>query len=103
MNVLFVTSYPLEYNSSANIRNWGLIEGLLENGHEISTLSPYPSDRELFAGKVLSCPFKKRYWVGAIVTSEDRSVANHSSSSFKLKANSIAFKIFNFFCMGKID
>lgn len=63
MKILFVTAYPLEYNTSGNIRNLGLIEGLMGNRHDIFTYSPYPTDTTLFTGNLLSLPFKKRYWI----------------------------------------
>lgn len=64
MKILYVTSYPLEYNTSANIRNLGLIQGFLENGHIVSTFSAYPVDKSLYSGELLDMPFAKRYWVG---------------------------------------
>ena len=96
MNILFVTSYPLEYNSSANIRNWGLIEGLLANGHKISTLSPYPTDRELFNGNLLSDYFEKRYWVGSITDKQDDSHDVLPPNKIKARIKSLAFKLFNY-------
>ena len=52
VKVLYVTAEPLEYNSSANIRNWGLVEGLHANGVAVYTLCPYPTDRKMFNGVV---------------------------------------------------
>lgn len=66
MNILFITSYPLEYNTSANIRNLGLIEGLFANGHNVCTYSPYPTNLALFDGALLDFPFDKRFWIGGI-------------------------------------
>ena len=34
--ILYVTSNPLEYNSSANLRNTAIIKGLIENDYEVS-------------------------------------------------------------------
>ena len=62
MNILFVTTYPLEYNTSANIRNIALIEGLLKLGHVVSTYSLYPEDARFF-NKILSIGIKSRYWI----------------------------------------
>lgn len=62
MNILFVTTYPLEYNTSANIRNIALIEGLLKLGHAVSTYSLYPEDARFF-NKILSIGIKSRYWI----------------------------------------
>lgn len=42
MNILLVTMDSLENNTSANIRNMGLVRGLKKNGHQISTLSLQP-------------------------------------------------------------
>lgn len=63
MKILYVTSYPLEYNTSANIRNQGLINGLIKNGHEVYTLSPYPNDLRFFSGELLNTPFAGRFWL----------------------------------------
>ena len=62
--ILFVTSYPLEYNTSANVRNLGLIEGFIANNHEVSTCSLYPSDINLYSGTLIQGMFKDRYWIG---------------------------------------
>lgn len=64
MKILFVTSYPLEYSASSNVRNLGLIEGFMAEGHEVYTYSPFPTDLSLFSGKLLSLNFKERYWIG---------------------------------------
>lgn len=64
MNILFITSYPIEYNTSANTRNQGLISGLLKNGYQVSTLSPYPTNTAFYSGKLIELPLKKRYWIG---------------------------------------
>lgn len=39
MNVLYVTSRPLEINTSASIRNRATIQGLIENGNDVSLLT----------------------------------------------------------------
>ena len=62
MNILFVTTYPLEYNTSANIRNVALIMGLLKLGHVVSTYSLYPEDTRFF-DEMLSIGIKRRYWI----------------------------------------
>lgn len=96
--VLFVTSDPLEYNTSANIRNWGLIEGLLANGVVVYTLSPYPSDRTLFNGDVDNSPFVKRYWIGGEPTSQvqDNGRKEIKVSPFMLRLKKIGFDLFNY-------
>lgn len=65
MNILYITAYPLEYNTSGNVRNKSIIKGLMDNGHSVSTMSPYPTDITLFNGRLLDVAFKKRYWLGS--------------------------------------
>lgn len=45
MNILFVSSMPLEYNFSSNMRNIGLIKGLLELKHHVDVCSYKPDER----------------------------------------------------------
>lgn len=96
MKILFVTSYPLEYNASSNIRNIGLIEGLLANGHEVSTYSIYPTDTSLFSGKLLSLPLKKRYWIDGcehIIKTNNRV---SMQSFFLKKIKNRIYKLYNY-------
>ncbi len=95
MNILFVTTYPLEYNLSANVRNWGLIEGLVANGHTVSTLSPYPTDRKLFNGGIEKKNLKERYWIGG-VNKEPISKTPTVSSSWKSKLKALGYNFFNY-------
>lgn len=95
MKILFVTSYPLEYNTSGNIRNLGLISGLIENGNSVSTLSPYPTDDTLFSGKLLDYPFEKRYWIGSL----SKTVAIQSRNKLLLKAKAFLYKWNNAFAV----
>ena len=83
MQVLFVTSYPLEYDSSSNVRNLSLIRGMLENGHSVSTLSPYPTDLKYYSGQLLDFPFEKRYWFGSRELSYKKE--NESNKPSKIK------------------
>ena len=53
MEILFITSYPLEYNTSANIRNISVLNGLIKNGHRVYTLSPYPTNLAFYSGRLL--------------------------------------------------
>ncbi len=65
MRILFVTMDSLEVNSSANLRNCGLIEGMAALGHEVATCSMEKSydsvhfDNSRNVGKLL----KKRYFI----------------------------------------
>ena len=94
MKILYITAYPLEYSSSANIRNWGLIEGLIANGHKIFTLSPYPTDRSLFSGKIDTHSFTDRYWIGKTAKEEEN--RNEKNNKLKQKLKKIIFDCFNY-------
>lgn len=93
MRILFVTTSPLEYSTSANIRNIGLIEGLIKNGHEIYTYSEYPSNLSLFDGRKLEIPFVRRYWI----TSRYDKISSQLSSGIKAKLKGFLFKLYGRF------
>lgn len=40
MNILFVTLFPLERNTSVTISNWGLLRGMKEAGHKVTLIMP---------------------------------------------------------------
>lgn len=64
MNILFITADPLEYSSSANVRNKAIIKGLIENGNEVSTLSAELKEDSVYTdNSELNFKFKKRYWI----------------------------------------
>ncbi len=88
MNILFITAYPLEYNTSGNVRNMGLINGLVENGHSVSTLSSYPTDDSLFTGEIMQFPFSKRYWIG----SKSKSITLESKNKWLEKLKGVVYK-----------
>ena len=89
MKILFVTTYPLEYSTSANVRNMGLIQGLRDNGYDISTFSCYPNDPHLYSGDMLDFPFYKRYWIGP----KTMIAIDHTKKSFAGRLKRIASKI----------
>jgi len=95
MNILFITSYPLEYNLSANVRNWGLIEGLIANGNTISTLSPYPTNQELFNGEIVTKGLEKRYWIG-VHSIEPVTKPATNAPSWKNKLKAFGYRMFNY-------
>lgn len=64
MKILFVTSDPLEYNSSANMRNRAIIKGIIENGNQVSTLSAELNKKSIYAdNSKLNLELKERYWI----------------------------------------
>lgn len=98
VKVLYVTAEPLEYNSSASIRNWGLVEGLHANGVAVYTLCPYPTDRKMFNGVVDNRSFVKRYWIGASPTTNSQITENTEVkySKIKMRLKKIGFDLFNY-------
>lgn len=93
MKILFVTSYPLEYNTSANVRNLGLIEGFIANNHEVSTYSLYPTDINLYSGTLIQGMFMNRYWIGG----ERRQLVSATSSKRGRWHNYLRTKIANLY------
>lgn len=83
MRILYVTSYPLEYDSSSNVRNISLIKGMLKNGHSVSTFSPYPTDTKYFSGHLLDLPFEQRFWIGSQTISEKKESESNKPSRIK--------------------
>lgn len=64
MKILFITSDPLEYNSSANMRNRAIIKGIIENGNQVSTLSAELKEKSIYAdNSKLNLELKERYWI----------------------------------------
>lgn len=65
MNILFMTTSPLEYNSSANMRNIGLITGLLQLGHDVTTISGKPDMNSKYMDNTMynNLEMKKRYFL----------------------------------------
>lgn len=64
MKILFVTSTPLEYSSSANLRNLALIKGFIEDGHIVSILSARPDINSLYYDdSLLSVEIKNKYYL----------------------------------------
>lgn len=64
MNILYVTSVPLEYSSSANFRNIALIRGLIKNGHSVSTLSTRAQENSAcFDKTILDLDIEERFFV----------------------------------------
>ena len=94
MNILFVTTYPLEYNTSANIRNVALIMGLLKLGHVVSTYSLYPEDTRFF-DEVLSIGIKRRYWINK--QDNIKEVSTVLSSKWKIYIKKKFYYIYNLF------
>lgn len=64
MKILFVSSAPLEYSASANMRNIALLKGFQELGNEIYTLTPeIQKESPKYDATLCTIDFKKRYWI----------------------------------------
>lgn len=64
MKILFISSSPLEYTASANMRNLALLKGIEKLGHEIYTLTPeYQTDMKKYDPSICDLNFNKRYWI----------------------------------------
>lgn len=69
MKILFVSSSPLEYSASSNMRNIAMLNGFIENGYDIYTLTPRPQeDSKLYDKTICNIDIKKKYYIemGAI-------------------------------------
>lgn len=93
MKILYITSYPLEYSSSANMRNIALIKGLLENGNEVHTLSTIlDKDSSLYDNSLLNINISKRYWIE--LGSVHKKIQLKKDQKLKKKIIEIAYKIY---------
>lgn len=88
MKILYITSTPLEYNSSANMRNIAILKGLQELGHEISTLSSEFVKNSIYADDISqTIKFKNRYWLklGNIQSNVSNNITDKNSLKRILK------------------
>ncbi|MCI8547853.1 MAG: glycosyltransferase family 4 protein [Bacilli bacterium] len=64
MKLLFVSSSPLEYSASSNMRNIALLSGFIKNGYDIYTLTPKPQeDSKLYDETICDIEIKKKYYI----------------------------------------
>ena len=64
MKILYITSTPLEYNSSANMRNIAIIKGLQQLGNEVSSLSSEAVSSSIYSDDISEIiNLKSRYWL----------------------------------------
>lgn len=64
MKILYITSDPLEYSTSANMRNIALITGFIKNGHSVDTLSGKINLNSKSYDKSLKVKgLSERYWL----------------------------------------
>lgn len=99
MKILFVTATPLEYSSSANIRNIALIKGLINNNNEVYTLSYCPEkDSAYYNSKLIEgINFKNRYFIPLSKLHTRFTTKNEGKKSIKRKVKSFVYKIYTTF------
>lgn len=96
MKVLYVSTAPLEYSASSNVRNIAVLKGLIENGCEIYTLTPYPkTDSPSYDKSLNNIEIKHKYFIDMGVLHVY--AANKNSKFKKIVYNVIKkFKIYDF-------
>lgn len=98
MKILYITSTPLEYNSSANMRNLAIIKGLQELGYEVSSFSSEVVNDSIYANNIdNTIKFKNRYWIklGSLQSNITNNIKNKNSVK-KIIKNKI-YKIYTKF------
>lgn len=98
MKILYITNSPIEYNSSANIRNISLIKGLVENGHQVEVLSCFPNKGSKYYDPTNTCkidvPVKYIESVNKLSGSELKINKNEKSYVFD-KVRVLLYKLYN--------
>lgn len=93
MKILFVTAAPLEYSSSANMRNVALINGLIKLGHEVSTFSADIEENSKYIDSTLvNIKLKKRYWIANTKFHTKISSKNVEENNLKSKIKKVIIK-----------
>ena len=88
MKILYISTSPLEYSASSNMRNIALLKGLTENGHNIYTLTPEAQkDSSLYDDKICNVDITKKYFIdlGKIHSSLTIKKSNNKSLKNKIK------------------
>lgn len=97
MRILFVTSAPLEYSASANIRNLALIEGLISSGNEVELVSAMADRTSPFYDSSLADKIRIRRFIvepGRVYTSVSSKTFEGRSrtSRFRKRISSLLYK-----------
>lgn len=86
MKILYISTSPLEYSASSNMRNVALLKGIIENGHKIYTLTPEPQkDSELYDENLCNIDIEKKYFLTMSKLRSSMTVKKESKNSFKGK------------------
>lgn len=105
--ILYVISTPIEYSSSANMRNIALIKGLIENNYSVDLLSDgYDSNSKYVDSSLCRINFRKRYYLRkfdntALSIDKKGSIINKLISKFKIYASKF-LKVFSVYDSRKV-
>lgn len=93
MKILYITANPLEYSSSANMRNIALISGLQKLGHEVDSLSAEYNNKSIYSDKI-DLKFNNRYWIklGTIQSNISNNIKYNNLIKMKLK--NLLYKVY---------
>ena len=98
MKILYITSTPLEYNSSANMRNVAIIKGFQQLGYEVSSLSSEAVNSSIYSDDISGIiNLKSRYWLklGAIQSNITNNI--NQRNNFKKIIKNRIYKIYTKF------
>ncbi len=99
MKILFISSAPLEYSSSSNMRNIALLKGLIENKNQVYTLTPEPQkESALYDENFCKLNFEKKYFIPLGTIHSAVTMKKNHKSRIKDKVYEIVkkFKIYDF-------
>ncbi len=101
MKILYITADPLEYNTSANMRNRAIINGFIKNGHVVDTLSASVNSETVGYDKSVNIQnLNKRYWLdmsksySKLVIKKEELNKNKKKNKIKLKIKTLLYKIY---------
>lgn len=90
MRVLFITALPLETNNSSQVRNIGLIKGLISNGNKVTIICP---GAELATNKIYADSFPKELdEVQVMRLTKNNIITSYLSSENKNGIKTLIFK-----------
>lgn len=94
MKILFVSTAPLEYGSSSNMRNIALLKGFIENNHEVCTLTPEPQkDSALYDDTICDIKITQKYFIPFSTVHSAVTIKKNKKSIIKKFIFSVAKKL----------
>lgn len=94
MRILYVISTPIEYSSSANMRNVALIKGLIENGNQVDIVSDgYNKQSKFIDFSICNVNFNKRYYLRRITDTKENVSKGALLNTVKLNISKFVSKL----------